>query len=318
MIDHGLEGPGPLILRLGGVWGNGPAPRRAFVRHFVGEVLGVGQQAVLQRVDAGVDRLDVADRAEVAGDLDAPPVRGGGDGPEIFPADFGVHLEPRGALVGPVVDHPGRLGRCGDMAALEDIVWSSEIRPAQDHPGTGHLAGLDLGLERDVGIRREAAGGPSSGHPGRQVQSGCAEAELPPAARAGVEEMVVEADQARNDGETRSLEDLGAGGNRDRLGGPDDPDPAARDHDGLPQPSGRPGSVDHRHADERHHRIGHHDRRIPLLNEQRDCCHERDHESPGRVKIVQYSGRSGDLAKHASGRHHRQRVLRITLYAFHR
>ena len=87
--------------------------RRAVIRRAVRDVVAVGEQAVLEVVDAERDRLAERDRAEVAGELQPALVRGLDRGAERFAADVGVGLEPGHAFVGPVVDDPPRfLGRC--------------------------------------------------------------------------------------------------------------------------------------------------------------------------------------------------------------
>ena len=77
----------------------------------------------------------------------------------------------------------------------------------------GHFAGVDQALDAEVGVGLEAAGGAGGGHAGGEVESGEAEGLLGvDRGGGGVEEVLVHADEAGDDGVAGEVEDVGVGG----------------------------------------------------------------------------------------------------------
>ena len=78
--------------------------RRAHVGLLAVDELGVDEQAVLEAVDAGGGGVAEADRAEVAGDLEAVACAAAMAASSCARGDDVVDLERRHAFGGPVVD----------------------------------------------------------------------------------------------------------------------------------------------------------------------------------------------------------------------
>jgi hypothetical protein len=82
------------------------------IRRPVGNIVAVGEQAVLEVVDAEPDRFAEGHGTQMSRELQPARVRGTNGGAERLAADVGVGLEPRHAFVGPVIDNPSRfIGR---------------------------------------------------------------------------------------------------------------------------------------------------------------------------------------------------------------
>ena len=94
--------------------------RRAQLGLLAGDELAVGEEAVLEAVDAGGGGFAEADRAQVAGDLEPAAMRGGDGGVELRAGDVVVDLERRDALLRPVVDEARDGGGIGGARELRE------------------------------------------------------------------------------------------------------------------------------------------------------------------------------------------------------
>ena len=89
-----------------------------------------------------------------------------------------------------------------------------EVRPGDDDARAGHAAGVDQPLDVEVGVRLEGAGGARGGDAGGEIEAREAEAMLDihrDASAAGIEEMLVHADQSGDDGLAGEIDDARTG-----------------------------------------------------------------------------------------------------------
>jgi hypothetical protein len=143
------------LLRLGapgqGVLERVVSPARAAgVRLLVGVALGVDQEAVLEVVDAKLDRLRVAHRTEMAGHLEATAMHLLERGAELLAGDVLVGLEGGDAAVRPVGDRLPRIVRPAQLMHLEVRIAGAgafEVRPGDVEVRSGHATAFDRLLE---------------------------------------------------------------------------------------------------------------------------------------------------------------------------
>src|SRR5262249_490018 len=155
------------------------------------------EESVLETVDARGDGFTIANRAEVPGDLEPPAMSGFGDRLQVFPADLGVNLEPRRPFIGPVFDDSPRLLGRRDVSPLDDGIGTGQIGTADVHSRPGNRSGIDLLLEADLGVRRNAAGGPDARDPAAEVEPRGADVELrAPAGCRSVKRVIVHPHEA--------------------------------------------------------------------------------------------------------------------------
>ena len=116
-------------------------------------------------------------------------------------------------MVGPVVHRAAEFG--GAVQAVHllcpgDVAF--QVRPGEPDLGAGHEAAVDVALDLDVGVGLDAAGGAQGGDASRQIEAREAGGHLVEDAAAGrVEEMVVHAHQAGEDGVAAQIDPLRAG-----------------------------------------------------------------------------------------------------------
>ena len=211
--------------------------------------VGRGERAVLEIVDAEADRLLIADRADMAGDLH-PVAMGLVDrGGELGRGDVHIGLGRGEAERGPVADHRPRIGGVAQRMELGDRrrrpfeIGRGEIEIGADHP-----PGLDLALDAEIAIgvhrSRGARGGDAAGEVERREGREHLVGDERAIGRGGAEHMLVHADQAGDDRLAAAVDLARAGGNRHRPVRAQGGDPAMIDEQGLVRPRRRAGAVD--------------------------------------------------------------------------
>ena len=210
------------------------------------------------------------------GDLEPALVRFLGGGAQLRTRDVHVGLERCCALVRPVVHHRSCVGRVTQRLDLRDRkagpleVWRGHV-----DRGAERGAGVDGLLDVEIRVAGHVAGSSHGGNAAGEIETREAEAlfVVDGSAARWVEQMLVQHHVAWHDAASGEVERAGPG--RDLRGRrvADGENRGAPDHDRLPGPRRRTGSVDDPNVGERDDRVGHADELsnalTGLLGEQR-------------------------------------------------
>ena len=172
---------------------------------------------------------------------------------QFLGADRRVRLQPGRPFGRPVPHEAPRL--VGVLEARHDVdaFVAGHVRRGNVYARSGLQASLNLVLQVDLGVGRQASGRADRGHARRQVEALARVAHrMHPTTGRHVEEVVVQADHARHDRVARQLHDCGALRDGDRIGCTHRRDPIALQNDGLVAPNGSPSAVHQRHILESH------------------------------------------------------------------
>ena len=222
---------------------------RALVRVLPGRVFGIGPPAVLQVVDTDLGGFAEADRAKMAGHLEAAFVGLLDRRPQLIARDVVVSLERRETQVRPVVDHLARFFRTVQLMQLQNrTALPFQVGRGQMDFRSDHLACIDAVLDVLVQVGLHAATGTHrrhavcqvelrESHAQRRVQRGVA--------AGGIEQVLVHADDAGDHGVAFEFQNLGVVRNSGACGIPDRPNASLGDDDRLILDGGRARPVDH-------------------------------------------------------------------------
>ena len=231
---------------------------RAKIRLLRRIVFRIGEERMLQVIDAERHGLAVADGAEVSGDLDPVLVGLVDHRRELGVADRAVHLDPGGTLLGPVSDGAPRLLLVGSPQRTERLEprvgrRTNDVRPGDVHVRPRRVAPLDLRFEIQLRIRTHAARRADRGHTAAQVQPRVAVVALnrPLGAVREVERVIVHPDEAGNHRVSGEIHHPGTRRSRHGSNGLNVP---ARNHDRLVTGGRCAGAVDQPDMGERHDR----------------------------------------------------------------
>ena len=135
------------------------------------QVLRARQEGVFDRIDAEPRGFRASQRAEVAGHLQAVPVRLVDDRGRELRADRIVELERAEAAAGPIRGGGTAFLRRGEHGVAEEIAGRAvEVGAGEMHVRTRHEALVDASLEVAVDLRMLGARGAQAGHAGGEVQ----------------------------------------------------------------------------------------------------------------------------------------------------
>src|SRR5207244_13212588 len=138
------------------------------VRSFAGNKLRVYQKAVLEIINAERGGLAKADRAEVARHLQPTAVRGLDNGRKLSARVVDVGLERGDALFGPILHRLARVVRPGELVEVgRKRPDAFEIRSGNVDLRSRRETRVDQLIEREVGVRLDAAGRAQAGDAAR-------------------------------------------------------------------------------------------------------------------------------------------------------
>ena len=237
----------------------GHGVRRAGIRLLVGEVVGGGDESVLQSVDPQAHGLPMGHGADVPGHLGAALVRFLNDRAHQLPRSGKAFPEPADAFVHPVTHDATGVGCRRHHRLIAGDGRRAADGDADVDVGAGDLPQVDGVLQVQLVVGKVGARRADGGDAAGQEEARAARAHLV-GPRAGVViHMVVEADEPGDDRAAGEVEHPCARGNRGPSRRADGCDVAALDHDRLVFRRDASGAVDHPHVGECHGRRVDHD-----------------------------------------------------------